>query len=248
MIFPQWTIGNILLYGYLAFMALAIGPMELRGLAMMEYSKFHVARGLPSRTGMLIVYSLPLLALALSGLPYGLPFTVAQGLVFGAIAFAFTKRIIEGLFVHKYSGTMSLPTVGLIAGLYSLASFMIGWNTVRMPPPPVDAVTYAGLALYGIGVIGNYLHHKMLADLRRDSLEYVIPRGGMFELVICPHYLFEIVIWLGIFLLSRHFAAFLTLAFIIAYLSARAIRTLRWYRDKFTNFPKERKAILPFIF
>ena len=80
-----------------------------------------------------------------------------------------------------------------------------------------------------------------------DSLDYFIPRGGLFKHVICPHYLFEIITWLGIALLSRHLAAWLILLFVFDYLSARAIRTLAWYRERFKDFPIERKAIFPFI-
>lgn len=94
---------------------------------------------------------------------------------------------------------------------------------------------------------GNFYHHKLLADLRKNSLDYFIPKGGLFDYVVCPHYLFEILTWLGIALLSRHLAAWMTLLFIIFYLSARALRALRWYHSKFTGFPKDRKAILPFV-
>jgi very-long-chain enoyl-CoA reductase len=247
MIFPQWTIGNIILYGYIGFLVLAIAPMELKGMAMMEYSKFHVSKGLTSRQGMLIVYSLPLLALGLAGLPYAGAFTQVQLFVFGAIALSFLKRIFETLIVHKYSGTMSIPTVGLIAGLYSLAAYLVAHAAKVTPLPALDTLFFVGAALYVIGFVSNYVHHKILADLRKDTLDYVIPRGGLFNWVVCAHYLFEIMIWFGIFLMARNFAAFLTVAFIIAYLSARAVRTLQWYRQKFADFPSDRKAIIPFI-
>lgn len=247
MIFPQWTIGNIILYGYLGFLVLAIAPMELKGMAMMEYSKFHVSKGLTSRQGMLIVYSLPLLALALAGLPYARAFTLVQLFVFGAIALSFLKRILESLFVHKYSGTMSIPTIGLIAGLYSLAAYLVGHMAKVTPLPGLDRLFLVGALLYVIGFVSNFAHHKILAGLRKDTLDYVIPSGGLFNMVVCAHYLFEIMIWFGIFLMARNFAALLTVAFIIAYLSARAVRTLRWYRGKFADFPSDRKAIIPFV-
>lgn len=247
MIFPAWTLGNILLYAYFVLLVLAIAPLELRGLSMMNYSKFRPAQGWPGRTGMVILYALPLVVLVAAAVPYLPKATPIQWLVFGAVAVHFIKRVLESLFVHRYSGPIGIFTTLLIAGFYSLAAFLIGYLN-RTPLPSVDGWFMLGCVLFVVGALGNFYHHKLLADLRRDTLAYAIPHGGLFQWVACPHYLFEIIIWLGIFLLSRHFAALLVLAFIIAYLSARAVRTLRWYREKFTDFPKERKAILPFIF
>jgi very-long-chain enoyl-CoA reductase len=108
-------------------------------------------------------------------------------------------------------------------------------------------ITYIGLGVYVVGIVFNFSHHRILALLRTDSQTYTIPQGGLFNLVVCPHFLFEMTIWLGIFLVSRHYAAFLFFGFAVAYLSARALRTLRWYHERFPDFPKERKAVFPFI-
>ncbi|MBK9210922.1 MAG: DUF1295 domain-containing protein [Anaerolineales bacterium] len=111
----------------------------------------------------------------------------------------------------------------------------------------VDIWFYIGVVLFITGILGNFLHHKTLADLRKNTLDYIIPSGGLFDLVICPHYLFEIITWLGIFMISRHLASLLILIFIVGYLTARSIRTLKWYREKFTGFPPQRKALIPYI-
>jgi len=107
----------------------------------------------------------------------------------------------------------------------------------------VQFVTECGIA----GIIGNFMHHKILADLRKNTLDYIIPTGGLFNYVVCPYYLFEIVAWLGIFLVSRHLASLLVLIFIIGYLTARSIRTVKWYQQRFLDFPAARKALIPFI-
>ncbi len=67
--------------------------------------------------------------------------------------------------------------------------------------------------MQGLGVFlaGNMLQchsHWILARLRRKLSrhgkkegDYSIPRGGAFELVSCPHYLGEIVIYGGLMIL-----------------------------------------------
>ncbi len=246
MIFPEWTTGNIIFYGFLVMVALSVGPLEYFGQAMMAYSKFRPTNGISTRTGMVILYATPLVALVFSALPYLSNPTIIQLIVFASVFIHFAKRVLESLFLHKYSGPIGVFTTLMIAGFYSLAAFMIGYLN-RVPLQTMDSWFFFGIVLFVIGIIGNFNQHKVLADLRKDSLEYKIPRGGLFEYVVCPHYLFEIITWLGIFLLSRHLGALLVLAFIIAYLSARSIRTLAWYREKFKDFPAGRKGIFPFV-
>ena len=246
MILPEWTTGNIILYGYLAFMALAVFPLEYFGQAMMAYSKFRPAQGLHPRLGMFILYFLPLVAVTISALPYLFNSSAIQLIVFATIFIHFAKRVLESLFLHKYSGPIGTFTTFMIAGFYSLAAYLIG-HLNRQPLQFMDIWFYLGTILFVLGIIGNFIHHKILANLRKNTLDYIIPAGGLFNFVVCPHYLFEITAWLGIFLVSRHLASLLILLFIIGYLTARSIRTLKWYQEKFSEFPASKKALIPFI-
>jgi very-long-chain enoyl-CoA reductase len=169
-----------------------------------------------------------------------------QLVVFATVAIHFTKRVLETLFLHKYSGPIGIFTTFMIAGFYSLCAYLIGYLN-RQPVPSADIWFYIGVVLFIVGILGNFIHHKILADLRKNTLDYIIPSSGLFNFIVCPHYLFEIVSWLGIFLVSRHLASLLVIIFIIGYLTARSIRTLKWYQEKFSEFPAARKAILPFI-
>lgn len=246
MIIPEWTTGNIILYGGLAVIALAVAPLEYFGQSMMAYSKFRPAQGLSTRTGMFLLYFLPLLTGTISALPYLAKPTAIQLIVFAAIFIHFSKRVLESLFLHKYSGPIGIFTTFMIAGFYSLSAYLI-CTLNRQPLQSMDTWFYVGMALFIIGIVVNFIHHKILADLRKNTLDYIIPSGGLFNFVVCPHYLFEIIAWLGIFLVSRHLASLLVLIFIIGYLTARSIRTLKWYKERFSEFPAARKALIPFI-
>jgi len=246
MIFPEWTTGNIIFYLSLAVIVLAYGPLEYIGQSQMAYSKFRPAKGIPTRTGMFILYFTPLIALTVSALPYISNPTTVQLFVFGAVFIHFAKRVLEVLFLHKYSGPIGIFTTLVIAGFYSLAAFLIGYVN-REPLPVMDGWSYIGIGLFLTGIIGNFIHHKILVDLRKNTLDYIIPWNGLFNFVVCPHYLFEITAWFGIALLSRHFGAFLVLVGFSLYLTARSLRTLKWYRERFSDFPSQRKALIPFI-
>ncbi|NOH01140.1 MAG: DUF1295 domain-containing protein [Chloroflexi bacterium] len=246
MIFPEWTTTNQILYAALAVLAVGVGPAEYYGQSMMFYSKFRSVSGIPSRVSMVILYSAPIVALLVSARSYLPNANLIQWIVFGSVFTHFSKRVLESLFLHKYSSHAGLLTTLLVASFYSTAAYLIGWMNGN-PFPSTDGWFALGIVLFIVGIGGNFYHHKLLADLRKDSFDYFIPRGGLFEFAVCPHYLFEILTWLGIALLSRHLAAWLILLFIVAYLTARSLRTLKWYQDKFSDFPKNRKAILPLV-
>jgi hypothetical protein len=246
MILPEWTTLNITLYSFFAVLVIGVGPAEYFGMSMMNYSKFRKGTGVSGRAGMVFLYSLPFVTITFIAWSYLPSATLVQWVVYLAVAFHFIKRVLESLFLHKYAGKIDLSTTMMIALFYSFAAGTLGWLN-RNPLLAPDTWIYIGVVLYIIGITGNFNHHKLLADLRKNSLEYFIPKGGLFEYVICPHYLFEMIAWLGIALLSRHLMAWFILLFIIFYLTARAMRALKWYHEKFNDFPKDRKAILPFV-
>ncbi|HEX7970293.1 MAG TPA: DUF1295 domain-containing protein [Stellaceae bacterium] len=247
MIYPEWSTLNVAFYAALALMAFSAGPMEYWGPLQLRYSKFRGASGVPSRLGMLVLYSVPLAVLTVMALPYLARPTTVQAIVFAAVFLHFLKRCLESLFVHKYSGPMDATTVLMVAGLYSLLTGMIGYLN-RQPLPTMDGLAWLGVVLYLIGEAGNFLHHKRLADLRRGRTGYIIPRGLLFDYAVCPHYLFELVAWLGVLLISRHLGLLLLFLFMVGYLSTRGLKTLRWYHERFPDFPAGTKVLVPFVF
>ncbi|MFQ6655564.1 hypothetical protein Gotur_026067, partial [Gossypium turneri] len=97
-----------------------------------------------------------------------------------------------------------------------------------------------GIVLFLIGISGNFYHHFLLSKLRtKGSKDYKVPKRGLFELVICPHYLFEILGFLGISLISQTLYSFSTTLGTALYLMGRSYAAKRWYISKFEDFPKE---------
>jgi hypothetical protein len=212
----------------------------------MEYGKFRTMTGMPTRAGMTLVYGLPLLGLAAGAWPYLASPNAYQVVVLVCLSAHFLKRLLEAWFLHKYSGPMNPLAAVAISCFYSLTTFIPAYIN-RTPVSEIDPLVAAGMGVFLVGEILNFMHHKILASLRPPSMEYVIPRGGLFNAVVCPHYLFEIVSWFGLCLIVRHVFMFLFFFFMVTYLLVRSLQTLAWYRERFPNFPPDRKAILPFI-
>jgi steroid 5-alpha reductase family enzyme len=105
-----------------------------------------------------------------------------------------------------------------------------------------------GAALFAAGFWINYTADRTLLRLRRPGESgYGIPRGGLYRFVSCPNYLGEIVEWTGFAVACWSLPALAFAVYTAANVAPRAFAHHRWYRERFADYPPERKALLPFI-
>lgn len=234
------------------------GIFEVKGKHL-NYSKFWNATPpsvvtkfrLSSKLGMFLLY-LPSVVAAVVALSFPAILGDQRCLsVSLALGLHFLKRDLEVLFIHKFSGNIMLDSIVLISFSYCLNTVFIIYAQFlarEIPEPAVD-LWFAGLVLFIVGMAGNFYHHYLLSKLRKEGeKEYKIPKGGLFDLVICPHYLFEIIDLFGISFMSQTVHGFAFALSSTFYLAGRSYATRRWYLSKFKNFPKHVKALIPFIF
>ncbi|KAG2672500.1 hypothetical protein I3843_13G037800 [Carya illinoinensis] len=263
-IFPPPNSLFVTAMSVISFTSLAYtGFSEVRGRHL-QYSKFWNVISpesgtrregkqikLSSRTGMLLLYTPAFLA----GLTSFVIFPhqdLRLLLLDSALTLHFFKRIFEVLFVHKYGGSMVLDSAIPITLSYFLSTATMIYAqhlTQGVPEPPVDLM-YPGVLLFLIGISGNFYHHFLLSKLRRGEgdKEYRIPKGGLFDLVLCPHYLFEIIDFIGISFISQTWYTFSFTLGTVFYLMGRSYATRRWYFSKFEDFSKDVKALIPCVF
>src|SRR5262245_24404745 len=241
----EWTDHVMLWYAALAAFFVGNAIMELTGITQIRYSKFRRGKGISMRLGTLIFDGIPLLfaigyATTLAGIA-----TPIQRIMTILFVLHFGKRCFEALFVHRYSGPIDLFSVFQITGFYCLAVWLGLFTTASVTQAP-DTITWIGLATFAAGTVINAYHHVLLANLRaRGSSEYVLPRGGLFNVIVCPHYLGELLAWLGIALVSRQLAMYIWFFGETAYLLIRSRNTLKWYRARFPQLPANVRGLLP---
>jgi 3-oxo-5-alpha-steroid 4-dehydrogenase 1 len=76
---------------------------------------------------------------------------------------------------------------------------------------------------------------------------YAIPYGGLYRWVSCPNYFGELLEWIGFAIAAWTLPALAFAVFTFANLFPRALSHHRWYREKFVDYPADRKAMLPLI-
>eukprot|EP00952_Eustigmatos_sp_NYUAD-ZCMA_P003921 17151-Eustigmatos_ZCMA.PRE.1 len=76
-----------------------------------------------------------------------------------------------------------------------------------------------------------------------------MPTGDWFDIVACPHYLAEVVIYSGMYITGgcRNVTAAFMLLWVLVNLAITARKTRQWYVAKFEGYPSTRKDMIPGI-
>lgn len=105
-----------------------------------------------------------------------------------------------------------------------------------------------GLMLFVTGMFINWKSDAMLLVLRKEGeTHYLIPRGWLFNYISCPNLFGELLEWLGFAILCQNLPAVSFFIWTAANLVPRALSHHKWYKEKFTDYPSNRKALLPGI-
>jgi len=126
-----------------------------------------------------------------------------------------------------------------------------------------------GMMIWALGFFANIWHDDELREIRRAAKRnaelrakekgeegkgvekvYMIPRNGLFEFILYPHYLCEWVEWAGFWVMagSRCVPARNFLLNEIATMLPRAVKGKQWYIERFGKEKVAgRKAIIPGI-
>lgn len=105
-----------------------------------------------------------------------------------------------------------------------------------------------GLALFLSGFIINRWADQVLRNLRQPGeTEYKIPQGGLYRWISCPNYLGEMIEWTGWALATWSLPGLAFAIWTFANLAPRAQANHAWYKQNFTEYPNQRKALIPGI-
>ena len=108
-----------------------------------------------------------------------------------------------------------------------------------------------GMGIYVCGFVLNVHSDAIIRNLRSkaevESGEkvYRIPEGGLFRYVTNPSYFSELISFAGFAIATWSPGAVFVLLVSAANLIPRAFQVHRWYREKFPDYPPERKVLIP---
>lgn len=241
----------------------------LAGLGLTDISLLTLGPQIAWRTVFIIEYLGPLLIPALFLFPlrpyiyynFDKPLpepSDVQLLVCALLTVHFLKREFETICIHRFSSA-TMPAFNIFknsAHYWVLAGFNIVYWVFRPDAAaattvPNTTLLYIGMAVFAFAELANLNAHLVLRDLRRPgTTERGIPSGFGFGLVTCPNYMFEVVAWLGIYLVSG--LSWSVLFFVAvggAQMASWAAKKERRYRKEFGDKYKRKSFVmLPGIF
>lgn len=177
------------------------------------------------------------------------------------LALQIYRRLYENLFVSVFSsGHMNIlhyivghtHYLGAVALLLSQApGFTPAESHIVFSGIEVQHI--AGTLMFLFGFVVQHWSLCLLAGLRKNrgkkmQEKYVLPEGGLFEVVSCPHMLAEVVLYAGLLtVLGLHCDWLWVTLWVLSNQVQVAVMNHKWYRNTFKDYPKHRRAIIPFV-
>jgi len=169
--------------------------------------------------------------------------------------FHYAKRILETIFVHRFSNA-TMPITNLLKNCsyyWGFAAYIAYHINHPLYTAPSGNQMMVGLTAFTVCELGNFSIHMLQRNLRpAGSKERKIPYPSwnvmtwLFNLVSCPNYTYEIGAWVGFTVMTQCLPAGI-------FTIAGAYQMIMWALGKHRNYKKEfkdyprRKAIFPFL-
>jgi len=183
------------------------------------------------------------------------PLGLTQQLAAGAWVLHYSKRILETLFVHRFSNaTMPVTNLFKNCGYYwGFAGYIAYHINHPLYTTPSPNQVLGCLAAFLLCEMGNLSTHLLLRNLRpagtrvrRIPQPDSNPLTSLFNLVSCPNYTYEVGAWISFTLMTQCLPAGLFTLAGAYQMAVWALGKHRNYKKEFKDYPR-RKAIFPFI-
>lgn len=185
------------------------------------------------------------------------PMAQVVKLAAGCWSFHYAKRLLETVFVHRFSHA-TMPIMNIFRnsvyywGFAAFVAYFIN-HPLYTPPAYGDKQVFGGLAAFIFAELGNFSCHVLFRNLRpAGSKVRKIPKADMnpftwlFKFVSCPNYTYESLAWISFTVMTQCLPAGL-------FCLAGSWQMLQWAQGKHRNYRKEfkdypsRKAMIPFL-
>ena len=165
----------------------------------------------------------------------------------------YSKRFVESLIDIRGNDNMNLvPAFGVCFYYWVIYGVLIGYNVFHHEYDNSGLLNFNLQVCCIIGFLFseyfNYEAHCILRNLKVvNKGKRGIPQGGMFYFISCSNYFWESMIWFFFSLYVNILPAYLFVIYSVVNMSYGALEKHKTYTNNFENYPKNRKAIIPFI-
>ncbi|XP_052896600.1 polyprenol reductase [Anopheles moucheti] len=178
------------------------------------------------------------------------------------------RRFYETWFVQVFSSKLKINLSAYLVGyihyfgtVVAILSQAEGFTRMGPVSLPTNGYRFEPSLSLGLAIgvfyyawFHQYRSNVILANLRKDKVGKVInhkhslPTGDFFEVVSSPHMFFEIVMYVVLFaVLHRNSSMVYVLLWVLSNQLMNSWLTHQWYVENFPNYPKQRKALVPYV-
>lgn len=181
------------------------------------------------------------------------PLTLVSKIIVLLFTFHYINRsIIFPLRIKTKGKKMPLLIALSAIGFNLVNGFLLGYFLSNFANYPMSWLWspqfMIGTVIFVLGMVINMQSDNILIHLRKgNDGGYVIPQKFLFKIISCPNLFGEMVEWLGFAILMWNLPGLAFFVWTVANLLPRALSHHKWYLNKFPDYPKERKAVIPFI-
>ena len=148
----------------------------------------------------------------------------------------------------RTNGKQMPVSIMLSAVGFNIVNDFVNGYFLAVSPPASGILFGIGLTVFIIGFMVNNVADTQLINLRKPGeTGYSIPTGILFQWVSCPNLSAEIFEWIGFAMMAMNLGAFSFAVWTFCNLAPRAVAHHKWYIDKFPDYPKNKKAVIPFL-
>jgi protein-S-isoprenylcysteine O-methyltransferase Ste14 len=164
----------------------------------------------------------------------------------------YLQRTFVYPFLMRGGGRIPIAIMGMAIAFNVLNGYINARWVAHLGRYPTDWLVdprfLAGVTLFVGGLALNLNADRTLRRLRTPGESgYRIPYGGAYRWVSCPNYLGEILEWFGWALATWSAAGLAFALYTTANLAPRAVANHAWYRERFADYPADRRALVPYL-
>ena len=173
---------------------------------------------------------------------------------YGLFMVHYINRVFIFPFRLKGNGKRMPISIVILAIFFNLANGFFNGYWFGELSPTYDNSWFSdprfiiGAIIFFAGMIINIKSDNKLLSLRSGGKKgYFIPKGGLFNYISSPNLFGEIIEWTGWAIMSWCMPTLSFAIWTFANLVPRALDHHRWYKRRFDDYPKDRKALFPFF-
>ncbi|PVU97347.1 hypothetical protein BB559_002067 [Furculomyces boomerangus] len=129
-------------------------------------------------------------------------------------------------------------------GLLNFRSFYLSKQLYNLFGDEYLRVVF-GAVIFLLGFWINIFHDEILIEIQRSKVK---SQSGLFKYISCPHYLGEMIEWIGYSIACGGLPGWLFVVSTASNLIPRAYYLHKWYLKTFPQYPQNKNVLIPYIF